>query len=63
MEERVDKIMIAIGKELHVRFDDVAREALPSRWVELIHYLNERERSTPSSDHSRERKGPGDQGG
>jgi len=29
---------------LHERFDTIAREPLPKRWVDLIKELNERER-------------------
>ena len=32
-----------IGKALRSNYEDVAKEPLPERWVELIHYLNERE--------------------
>ena len=37
-------ILQQLGKALHVRFDEITREPLPQRWVELIHYLNEQER-------------------
>jgi hypothetical protein len=33
-----------LGKALNVRLDDFTHEPLPSRWVELIHHLNEQER-------------------
>lgn len=32
-----------ISKSLHAKFDHIANEPLPKRWVELIHYLNEKE--------------------
>jgi hypothetical protein len=32
-----------IGTTLRVR-DDPANEPLPERWIDLIHYLNEKER-------------------
>jgi hypothetical protein len=33
-----------IGKALHERYDALTREQLPSRWVDLIHYLDDKER-------------------
>jgi len=32
-----------IRETLRVQHEDVVREPLPQRWVDLIHYLNERE--------------------
>jgi hypothetical protein len=34
-----------IGKALHVQHDDTLREPLPRRWVDLIRYLNEKDRA------------------
>jgi hypothetical protein len=31
-----------ISKALRDNYEDVAKEPLPQRWVDLIHYLNER---------------------
>ena len=33
-----------IGTVLRVKDEDFAHEALPERWVDLIHYLDEKER-------------------
>jgi len=33
-----------ISKALHAQHDETVREPLPQRWVDLINYLNERER-------------------
>ena len=33
-----------VSKSLHAKFDHIAEEPLPKRWVELIHHLNEIER-------------------
>ena len=33
-----------VSKSLHAKFDYVAEEPLPKRWVELIHRLNDIER-------------------
>ena len=33
-----------IGKMLHAHFDEMVDEPLPKRWVDLIKYLNEKER-------------------
>jgi hypothetical protein len=36
-----------ISKALHAQYDETMSEPLPQRWVDLIHYLNERERMPP----------------
>jgi hypothetical protein len=33
-----------IGKVLQSRDNDIVREELPKRWVDLIHHLDEQER-------------------
>ena len=33
-----------IGTVLRVKDEDLGRDPLPERWVELIHYLDEKER-------------------
>ena len=35
------KIVLAIGKQLRGQDEDIAGEALPRRWIDLINYLNE----------------------
>jgi hypothetical protein len=45
MAEIHNVMLQRLGNEFHVYADGVTREALPERWVELIHYLNERERA------------------
>jgi hypothetical protein len=42
-----DTILQPLGKALHVHIDDITREPLPHRWVDLIHHLNEQERTRP----------------
>jgi hypothetical protein len=43
-----------LGKALHVRLNDVTHEPLPRRWVELILFLEEKERTLPERrDESR----------
>jgi hypothetical protein len=37
-----------IGKALNSQYDAIVQEPLPQRWVNLIRYLSERER-TPSN--------------
>jgi len=39
-----DETIIEIGKGLRREAEDVIREPLPQRWVDLIHHLNEKER-------------------
>jgi hypothetical protein len=43
MQQREDTILQRLGKVLHLRLDDITHEALPRRWVDLIHYLDEEE--------------------
>ena len=38
-------IVAGIGKVLHERLEGDVHEPLPERWVDLIHYLNEQERT------------------
>ena len=40
-----ETILQRLGKALHVQMDDITHEPLPERWVELIHQLNEQERT------------------
>jgi hypothetical protein len=35
--------LLAIGKQLRGQNKDLAAEALPRRWIDLIHHLNEQE--------------------
>lgn len=37
-------ILERLGKALHARHDKIANEPLPERWVDLIHYLDDKER-------------------
>ena len=37
-------VMRRIGKVLRAKNDDLTHEPLPERWVDLIHYLDEKER-------------------
>ena len=39
-----DSILQRIGKVLRAQNDDITDEPVPTRWVDLIHHLNERER-------------------
>ena len=45
-----------VGKMLQTQFAPITKEPLPERWVELIHYLNEKERREAQSES--ERRGP-----
>jgi hypothetical protein len=44
MRQGQESVLGRLGKALHIRMDDITHEALPRRWVELIHYLDEQER-------------------
>ena len=39
-----------LSKALHLHYDDIAKEPLPRRWVDLIEYLDGEERKR-SEDH------------
>jgi hypothetical protein len=39
-----DSILQRIGKVLRAQNDDITHEPVPTRWVDLIHYLDEQER-------------------
>ena len=44
MRQGQESVLGRLSKALHIRMDDITHEALPRRWVELIHYLDEQER-------------------
>ena len=39
-----ESILQRIGKVLRAQDDDITHESVPTRWVDLIHYLDEQER-------------------
>jgi hypothetical protein len=51
MRQDENAILRRLGKALHLFDDDITREPLPRRWVDLIHHLDEQER-----DRSREHR-------
>lgn len=44
MLEPKDSILWRFGQTLHSLNDDITRQPLPRRWVDLIHHLNEKDR-------------------
>jgi hypothetical protein len=44
MSQGQDSMLTRLGKALHLRTDDITREPLPRRWVELIRHLDDLER-------------------
>jgi hypothetical protein len=44
MWPRQESLLHRIGKVLRTQFDDITHEPVPTRWVDLIHYLDEQER-------------------
>ena len=42
-----------IGKALHTQYNEIADEPLPQRWVDLIHYLEEKERKEREAAQAR----------
>lgn len=45
MAARASEWLTAIAKSLRGQDEDITHEALPRRWVDLIHHLNEQERN------------------
>ena len=39
-----------LSKALHLHYDDIAKEPLPRRWVDLIEYLDEEEERRKRSE-------------
>ena len=44
MQQSHDSILRRLGKLLRDQDDDITHEPLPNRWVDLIHFLDEKER-------------------
>jgi hypothetical protein len=59
MQQGHDSIFRRLGKLLHDQDDDITHEPLPTRWVDLIHFLDEQERKRdegwPAENKSRGR--------
>lgn len=39
-----ESILQHIGKVLRAQDDDITHQPLPTRWVDMVHYLDEQER-------------------
>ena len=46
-------ILYRIGKAFQVRTEDITRERLPERWVDLIQYLDAQEREREEAHQKR----------
>lgn len=44
MRQVQDALLRRITRALHDRFQEIAQEPIPRRWVDLIHHLDEQER-------------------
>ena len=53
---QAQELMRRIGTVLRVKNDDFTHEPLPERWVDLIHYLDEKERREKSRERRRQRR-------
>ena len=49
MRQGHGSIFERLGKALHAQYDQVANQPLPERWVDLIRYLDEKERRQASA--------------
>ena len=56
MSVKKNQNLVAMGKNLRNRDEDITHQPLPRRWVDLIHYLDEQERL--SSERSKPRAEP-----
>ena len=54
MPRALSPIVRRISEMLHDQFDQVVREPLPQRWVDLIKLLNEQERQAALSGMSKD---------
>jgi hypothetical protein len=45
MQQEPISFLNLVTKALRANFDHISNEPLPQRWVDLIHHLNERERT------------------
>jgi len=60
MRQAHDFMLVRLGKALHIQSDDITHEPLPERWVDLILYLEAKERQRsesrqPEAEPSRKR--------
>ena len=53
MPKALSPVFRRISEMLHDQFNEVVREPLPHRWIELIKVLNEKERQQPSPEVSK----------
>jgi hypothetical protein len=47
MPKGLETILRRLGGALHGRLDNITHEPLPRRWIDLIHHLDEQERTQP----------------
>ena len=52
-------LLIRLGKTLRARNEPITAEALPKRWVDLLHHLDEQEQQQQSSAARRVHTGEG----
>ena len=52
MRQAYDRILKSISGSLRAQNDNIPQEPLPRRWVDLINFLEERERSLPRAPQS-----------
>jgi hypothetical protein len=56
MQQGQNTVLRRLGKAFHLYADDIAREPLPQRWVDLIRYLDEQERKRSDGQKSDDQK-------
>jgi hypothetical protein len=52
-QERDVTVRHLIGTALNTQYNEIADEPLPQRWVDLIHYLDEKERKEREATQAR----------
>jgi hypothetical protein len=45
LQQAPTSFLALISRALRAKYENVGKEPLPQRWVDLIHHLNERERA------------------
>ena len=49
MRKAQPTLLDRIGRALRAQFDEIVHEPLPNRWVDLINYLNEKDKRRPEA--------------
>jgi hypothetical protein len=59
LQQAPTSFLALVSKALRANYENVAKEPLPQRWVDLIHHLNECERAEAEAHQSEVPSKPG----